>query len=126
MSVEQEFPVGARVRQAEHGEVVFEVVGHWRGEPRLRNPEFDTTHVASASALEVLPDVLDALGVADLLVEDHGSIVLLRPASESGQEWIDENVAVEQVLGNAVAVEPRYVEAILDGARDAGLRVGGS
>lgn len=61
----------------------------------------------------------------DILVENHGSIFLLRPASPSGQFFLDTRVIGEetQLFGNAVVVEPRYVENIVRGARGEGLFV---
>lgn len=49
-------------------------------------------------------------------VESHGTIVLLRPIDDEAQAWLDESLASDaQFLGNAVAVEPRYVLPILQG-----------
>jgi hypothetical protein len=61
----------------------------------------------------------------DLLFENHGSLFLIRPVSQSGQLWLDENVGDENTLtfGGAIVCEPRYVEAIYFGAKQAGLAV---
>ncbi len=61
----------------------------------------------------------------DLLLENHFSLILIRPVSESGQRWLDENVGDENTLtfGGAIVCEPRYVEAIAHGAVEAGLVV---
>jgi hypothetical protein len=61
----------------------------------------------------------------DLLFENHGSLFLIRPVSESGQQWLDENVGDENTLtfGGAIVCEPRYVAAIAHGAVEAGLAV---
>jgi len=61
----------------------------------------------------------------DLLFENHGSLFLIRPLSQSGQQWLDENVGDENTLtfGGAVVCEPRYVEAIYFGAKQDGLAV---
>lgn len=60
----------------------------------------------------------------DLTIENHGSIFLLRPHTEAGQEWLDENIGDDaQMLGNAIAVEHRYIEAIAIGAIADGLAV---
>jgi hypothetical protein len=63
--------------------------------------------------------------VVDLRFENHFSLFLIRPCSEIGQQWLDENVGNESTLtfGNAVVCEPRYVESILLGAIVAGLGV---
>jgi hypothetical protein len=56
----------------------------------------------------------------DFVFENHGSVFLIRPISESG---LDENVGDENTLtfGGAIVCEPRYVEAIAHGAVEAGL-----
>ena len=50
-------------------------------------------------------------------IENHGSVVLLRPLSDEARLWIDENVQTEgwQWFGDAFAVEPRYVEPLVRG-----------
>ena len=61
----------------------------------------------------------------DILVENHGSIFLLRPVSSAGQSWLRENVIGEetQIFGNAIVCEPRFVADIVFGARGEGLVV---
>jgi hypothetical protein len=61
----------------------------------------------------------------DILVENHGSIFLLRPMSSVGQAWLQENIIGEetQIFGNAVVCEPHYVVDILLGARAEGVVV---
>jgi hypothetical protein len=61
----------------------------------------------------------------DILVENHGSIFLLRPVTSSGQSWLQDHVVGEetQIFGNAVVCEPRYVRDIVFGARGEGLVV---
>ena len=61
----------------------------------------------------------------DILVENHGSIILLRPVTRVGQSWLKENVIGEetQIFGNAVVCEPRYVIDIVLGARAEGVVV---
>jgi len=65
------------------------------------------------------------LQAADIQFEDHGSIVLICGLSDAGQIWLHENVGDDetQSFGNAIAAEPRYVEAIAQGAVGAGLAV---
>ena len=63
----------------------------------------------------------------DIIVEHHGSISILRGMTDAGYAWIEEHVSGEgyQPFGlGARLVEPRYVLPILEGAMDAGLRVG--
>ena len=61
----------------------------------------------------------------DLIFENHFSVFLIRPISPIGKQWLDENVGDENTLtfGGAVVCEPRYVEAIMHGAIEAGLAV---
>jgi hypothetical protein len=60
----------------------------------------------------------------DLEFQNHGSIFVVVPFTEAGKDWLDENVGGDaQVWGRGIVVEPRYVEDILVGAEDAGLRV---
>jgi hypothetical protein len=61
----------------------------------------------------------------DILVENHGSVFLLRSNSSVGQAWLQENVIGDetQLFGNAVVSEPRFVADIVFGARGEGLVV---
>ena len=60
----------------------------------------------------------------DFICENHGSLFLLRPISPAAFLWIHENLPADrQMFVNAVAVEHRYIWAILDGVQDAGPAV---
>jgi hypothetical protein len=61
----------------------------------------------------------------DLVFENHFSLFLIRPVSPIGKQWVDENVGDENTLtfGGAVVCEPRFVESIYFGAKQAGLGV---
>jgi hypothetical protein len=61
----------------------------------------------------------------DLLFENHLSLILIRPMTKAGQQWIDENVGDDETqhFGNAVICEPRFAEPIFYGAQRDGLRV---
>jgi hypothetical protein len=60
----------------------------------------------------------------DVLVENHGSLYLMRPQTDSAQEWIDEHIPEDaQWFGGALVVEPRYVEDIAHGMMEYGLRL---
>jgi hypothetical protein len=77
---------------------------------------------ASGSSPTALEAILQP--PADILIENHGSIFLLRPVSSVGQAWLQEIVGEEsQLFGNAVVCEPRYVADIVFGARGEGLVV---
>jgi len=46
-------------------------------------------------------------------IEDHGTIVLVRPLTPDVEAWLADNVEPEaQWFGGALVVEPRYVEAL--------------
>jgi hypothetical protein len=46
-------------------------------------------------------------------LEDHGTIVLVRPLTADVRDWLLENVAEEsQWFGGALVVEHRYVEGL--------------
>jgi len=79
---------------------------------------FEASGSSPTSAVNLQPS-------PDLLIENHGSIFLLRPASPVGQAWLQENAISEdtQLFGNAVVCEPRYVAEIVFGARGEGLVV---
>ena len=63
--------------------------------------------------------------MSDFHVQDHGSLVLLFPVSESAQEWADANIGNDETMtfGGGIVVEPRYVPDILDGAVEEGFPV---
>lgn len=54
-------------------------------------------------------------------VQNHGSIWLLQPIDEDAETWLAENIGEDALwLGNALAVEPRYIRNITDGFVDDG------
>lgn len=58
----------------------------------------------------------------DFRVTDHGSVCLLRPDSKDGKAWAEQNLPEDaQRMGDAYAVEPRYLGNILDGIHQDGL-----
>jgi hypothetical protein len=61
----------------------------------------------------------------DFKLENHGSLFLLRPLSAAAKEWMQRNLPVDspetQFWGDAIVIESRYVEAILDGILGDGL-----
>jgi len=62
--------------------------------------------------------------MVDFRCENHGSIFLLYPISQSAQSWIEENLPSNvQWFGQAVVVEHRYIWAILEGIQNDGLAV---
>lgn len=63
--------------------------------------------------------------MTDVRIEPHGSVVLVRPLSDEARAWVDENVQLEgwQWFGGAFACDPRYVDNLCGGLREAGLEV---
>jgi hypothetical protein len=62
----------------------------------------------------------------DIRVENHGSIVLLRPATPAGRTWLEANChrsGYPAFSGGTLLCEPRLVAGIIPGAREAGLEV---
>lgn len=60
----------------------------------------------------------------DFTLSGGGTIYLLRPVSAEAREWVDAHIPEDASwLGNAVAVEHRYVEDIVDGILNDGLTV---
>ncbi len=60
----------------------------------------------------------------DIMVSDHGSIFLIHPWTDAGKAWIDENIPDDAMYyANALAVEARYVENIVEGMKGDGLIV---
>jgi hypothetical protein len=62
--------------------------------------------------------------VPDATIFNHGSVVTLLPRSDAAREWLSEHIPEDALwLGPSLAIEPRYVQPIVDGMRDAGLDV---
>ncbi|HEY6128221.1 MAG TPA: hypothetical protein VIW23_08580 [Candidatus Acidoferrum sp.] len=82
-------------------------------------------NLSPQDAISFLKQVPTETAHLDLVFENYLSLFLIRPCSEIGQHWLDENVGNEDTLtfGRAIVCEPRYVEAILRGAIEAGLAV---
>lgn len=60
----------------------------------------------------------------DLIVWNGGSLMMVRPVSDAGKEWLDQTAPDDaQFLGDSMAVEWRYIEGVVNAARDAGLEV---
>lgn len=60
----------------------------------------------------------------DFHITDHGSIVLLDPLTDAASEWVDQHIPGDAMrFAGAVAIEPRYVEPILEGIVGDGLSV---
>lgn len=62
----------------------------------------------------------------DFRIEYHGTITLLQPCTEACWTWLEDNVAYDdwQWFGNKLAIEPRYLDNLLQGLHDAGFSEG--
>lgn len=76
-------------------------------------------------ALERTPTSDPDPKTCDVIIENHGSVFLFRPRTDTGRTWLKEHVASEdwQWFGGALAVEPRYAGELVCGIEDAGLAV---
>ena len=59
----------------------------------------------------------------DARLRNCGSLYLLSPESPGAERWITENLEESTRLGNAVAIEPRYVWPIVEALEGEGLEV---
>ncbi len=62
----------------------------------------------------------------DFSLTDQGTILVLSALTDDARAWVGENVGTEGYqpdLPNRVYLEPRYVDALLDGIGEAGLTV---
>ena len=59
--------------------------------------------------------------IQDVIVQGHGSIILLWPRTQAAKKWFNEHVEIEATWGEGIAVEPRYLGPILAGLEGAGL-----
>ena len=62
--------------------------------------------------------------MADFTVQNHGTVYLLEPKTPEADEWVEEHLPDDAMwMGNSVAIEHRYIDAIVDGIQDDGLSV---
>jgi len=60
----------------------------------------------------------------DFTVTNHGSLFTLLPNTPEAEDWVADHIPDDaQYLGRAVAVEHRYIAAIVDGIQGDGLTV---
>jgi len=62
----------------------------------------------------------------DFLVENHGSIFLLKPQTPAATAWVQEHIGSEngfQPYWPTVLIEPRYIDDIVSGIQSDGLAV---
>jgi hypothetical protein len=65
--------------------------------------------------------------MSDFKATDHGTVVGFAPLTEAAQEFLDENVHIEdwQWVGQQFYVDHRPAQNLIDGIVSAGLSVGG-
>jgi hypothetical protein len=63
--------------------------------------------------------------MTDFCIADHGSIVTIRPVSETARQWLDDNVASEpwQWLGGALCAEHRFACDLIDEIATSGFEI---
>ena len=64
--------------------------------------------------------------LSDFVLENHSSILLLRPLTPAARSWLEENIGAEngfQPYWPTVVIESRFVEDILLGISASGLEV---
>ena len=62
--------------------------------------------------------------IADIGVNNHGTIVLFTGLTEAGQQWLDKNIDPDAMTScGSVACEHRYASDIAQGAINDGLEV---
>lgn len=60
----------------------------------------------------------------DFEVRDEGTIWLLKPVTQAARDWIGAHIPDEALwFGGAIAVEHRYIDAILCGIGGDGLTI---
>ena len=63
----------------------------------------------------------------DFVLENHGSIFLLKPLTPSATSWIEEHIGQDNGFQpnypHAIVIEPRYVAPILEGIQNEDLEV---
>jgi hypothetical protein len=61
---------------------------------------------------------------SDFLVENHGTVFLLRPLTPAANAWVKENLPENHLtFGHAIAVEHRFIVDVVRGAQNDGLVV---
>jgi hypothetical protein len=62
--------------------------------------------------------------LADITIENCGTIFLFQPLTEAARDWIEENVVGETLwFGSALAVEARYAYNLAHGMIHDGLKL---
>lgn len=59
----------------------------------------------------------------DIELQDHGTIWLAIPLTDSGGEWIQDNIPDAMPYADGVVIEHRFMPDIFKGMQEDGLRV---
>mgnify|MGYP007059426604 CR=1 FL=1 len=61
----------------------------------------------------------------DIDVRFHGSLFVVQPLTNAARKWVNANVQLEswQWFGRGFCVEPRYLDQLLNGMCESGLRL---
>jgi hypothetical protein len=64
---------------------------------------------------------------ADFRITYRGTVTTITPLTDRCREWVEANVEIEawQRFGNAIVVEPRYIEQLAEAMIEEGLVVEG-
>ena len=52
----------------------------------------------------------------------YKSIFQIRPLTDKAKNWVFENMRLDQIMGESIICESRYVDDIIDGMIEAGLK----
>lgn len=99
---------------------------HWEA-PSREGARKAARGVKAEAAPRKVRTKIERVPEVDLMVDYQGSITQFQPLTRAGREWFEDNVSVPPYarLGAAVCVESRYAPPIVEGAREAGIRLGG-
>lgn len=61
--------------------------------------------------------------VCDVIIQGHGSVILIWPQNDNVKWWIEENVYVNAKWGEGIVCEPRYISPIVEALLAAGYTV---
>jgi hypothetical protein len=91
---------------------------------QIPNSDLTVEDFTDAQLAEIQNRTKPARIKVDFSVENHGSIFLLRPHTQSANMWVSEHIPDDaQFFGNAIAIEPRYISDIVAGIQNDGLAV---
>ncbi len=91
----------------------------------IRDPEPDFAAVEPGASPSAIADGNAAPAAPDYSVENHGSLYLVRCMNQNALEHLADNVSDEaQWMGEALAVEHRYISDLVTGLRGNGFTVG--